>query len=649
MSLTIPHYRPDIDGLRAVAVLSVLLFHAFPQALPGGFVGVDIFFVISGYLISGILFKEAREGRFSVLQFYIRRARRLLPALLTVLAVVLVAGWLLMFPSEWRALGKHVLAGALFISNGALWQESGYFDSSSDLKPLLHLWSLAVEEQFYLVWPLALALVARRGARALTWVTGGGLLLSLAASVVLTPRNPTLAFYLPLTRFWELLAGSGLAIWQDHTRSEAGFGPPNPGLAHTLSLAGLACLVAALALLQPATPFPGYAAVLPVLGTTLLIAAGPQALVNRWVLAHRGAVLIGLISYPLYLWHWPVLVLARLWAEGDAVPTASLILLLGGAVGLAWLTYRFVELPVRDTHRHARAAADARNLWLLLLALGVIGIGAWQRRLPAHAEQFERVRQIDQAESDWLSIGDQTWVGGQPGVVLFVGDSHMQHYAPRIVEIMRTRQPEAHTVRLMALSGCAPVPGLNRRSVDCARFTDAAFRAMQDPAVVTIVLAASWKGFSVRPDYYRSDDPTHQPVTPLSDAAQWVIDGWRDRLSQLVQAGKHVVVVLSSPRGPLVEPKHLVHRHLWLWDEGLNGLRSQQALKAVVQDVDARVAAAARQAGAEVIDPFSDFCAGETCQVTRRDGSPIFMDDSHIRGSHALEQVHILDPYFFRH
>lgn len=640
------NYRPDIDGLRAVAVTSVLLFHAFPQALSGGYVGVDVFFVISGYLISSILIKETREGTFSILQFYVRRARRLFPALLTVLACTLLVGWILLFPGEWRALGKHALAGAVFLSNMALWQEAGYFDSSADLKPFLHLWSLAVEEQFYLIWPIVIFGASRSNKTApLKIATFAGIVLSLLASVWLTPRNPVLAFYLPLTRFWELLAGAWLAtLLNPPPRS-----PHQHLVRHTLSAVGLACLLSPMVIYSPATYFPGYAAALPVLGAALLTYAGPNAIVNRLVLSNPIAVKIGLISYPVYLWHWPILAFARIFVDNKELAPQILIGLLLLSVALGWTTYRIIESPWRSSlpRGHARALKEARSLWMGLLALGAIGMVVWQHGLASHSEELAIVRKIDQVESDWKTIADQTWVGGKPGTVLFVGDSHMQHYAPRISEVMRTQQAQAHSVRLITLSGCAPVPGLNRDSVDCAHFTNEAFQAMEDSRVITIVLAASWKGFSSRPDYYRADDPLRQHLNPLSDSSKWVLDNWANRLRALRLAGKHVVVVLSSPRGTLVEPRHFVARGLWHWTPVSQNWSNYDALKSIVRDVDQRVSAVAQQVGAEVVDPFAEFCRKEHCDISTPDGTPIFIDDSHIRASYALDQIHYLDRFFF--
>lgn len=206
-----PKYRPDIDGLRAVAILAVVLFHAFPGKMPGGFIGVDIFFVISGFLISTIIFSSLERDRFSLVEFYVRRIRRIFPALIVVLLTSLVVGWFTLFPDEYKQLGTHTAAGAAFIQNFILWRESGYFDNAAESKPLLHLWSLAVEEQFYIFWPLLLAFVWKRQWSFLKITAAIGLA-SFAANIYLMHRSPTAAFFLPISRFWELMVGGGLRI-----------------------------------------------------------------------------------------------------------------------------------------------------------------------------------------------------------------------------------------------------------------------------------------------------------------------------------------------------------------------------------------------------------------------------------------------------
>lgn len=337
MTTTSSQYRADIDGLRAIAVSTVLVYHAFPDALPGGFVGVDIFFAISGYLISGIILDSLHKDRFSLAHFYARRIRRIFPALTIVLASVLAAGWMWLYADDYARLGRHVAAGAAFMSNIELWNESSYFDLSADLKPLLHLWSLGIEEQFYLVWPLLLA-AAYRWRRGPIVATIGIGLASFAIAIVTVQTDRTAAFYAPWTRFWELLAGATLACatiervprrWRD-----------------PIAAAGLLMIAIAVAFIDRDRMFPGYWAMLPVGGACLLIAAGSDAWVNRQILSRRGMVWIGLISYPLYLWHWPLLSFAKI-VNARVPPASERAALLAASVILAWLTYRLAERPVR--------------------------------------------------------------------------------------------------------------------------------------------------------------------------------------------------------------------------------------------------------------------------------------------------------------
>ncbi|MFO0456883.1 MAG: acyltransferase family protein, partial [Alphaproteobacteria bacterium] len=299
-------YRADIDGLRALAVIAVMIFHAFPSSLKGGFVGVDIFFVISGYLISSIILRDLHAGEFSFAGFYARRIRRIFPALALVMFAVLAFGYFALLADEYMQLGKHVGAGAAFLSNVVLWREAGYFDNASETKPLLHLWSLAVEEQFYILWPALLYLCWRWRCSTLAvllTVTA----LSFAANLASLRYDLSLAFYSPFTRFWELSAGAVLA-YLNVTRPLM----LRPNLQNAMSWLGLALILAACFGLRKSLSFPGFWALLPVVGACLMIAAGAAAPVNRWLLARPWMVGIGLISYPLYLWHWPLLSLARI-------------------------------------------------------------------------------------------------------------------------------------------------------------------------------------------------------------------------------------------------------------------------------------------------------------------------------------------------
>jgi peptidoglycan/LPS O-acetylase OafA/YrhL len=334
------NYRPDIDGLRAIAVGAVLAFHTFPNIFKGGFVGVDVFFVISGFLISGIIVDDIEEDRFSYFDFYKRRIRRIFPALLTVIAATLIVGWYVLLPDEFRRVGKDLAAGAGFATNFILWGEAGYFDAASDTKPLLHLWSLAIEEQFYIVWPLVLGLV---------WKRQRGLLLaplsiasvSFAYNVFsIQQHHPDAAFYSPLSRFWELMLGGVLAyLVRQKTHWLSGF--RGQRCAVGLLLIGLSVFI-----LNRATAFPGFWALLPTLGAFLVISAGSYNWISRYVLGNPVMVGVGLISYPLYLWHWPILVFAKI-VKGRLLTPGDRAMVIIASVALAFLTYRFIERPLR--------------------------------------------------------------------------------------------------------------------------------------------------------------------------------------------------------------------------------------------------------------------------------------------------------------
>lgn len=614
-----------------------MLFHAFPDLVPGGYVGVDIFFVISGFLITGILLKEVQQGRFSILGFYVRRARRLFPALSVVLLAVLLFGWFSLLPGEYALQGKHVLAGAGFVSNIVFWREAGYFDVNSELKPLLHLWSLGVEEQYYLVWPLLVFLLARKMKVAL-WATLSLAVASFALNAVLIGPQPALTFFLPVTRFWELLVGGLLAFLKDR---------PWPNRQRqAFSLGGVLLIAAALFLYDRQTWFPGWAASLPVAGTALVIAAGPAVWLNQRLLSNQPVVWVGLISYPLYLWHWPLFAYARLVQGGtmSAGVGASLSLL---AIGLAWLTYRFIEQPFRRPIPAAVARREAGRLWLATIALGISGLVAWLAWLEPRSAANDMVRAVSAAQADWHDVANGRMAGDSPERVLFIGDSHMQQYLPRIEALVKARRAPVYTVEFKTESGCAPLRGIERRSGACSPFVTEAFAMAGDPAVRTVIIASSWYGFSTRDDYYRLDADTRQPIRPFAAGNRWIFDRWADDIRQLVQAGKRVVIIASSPRGPLADPMRRIDRGLFSWRVAPMVPSSRTELYAVVADVDLQIRESARDGGAEIVDPFDWLCDAETCALATGEGVPIYMDKTHLRASFVRDNLAMLDRYVY--
>lgn len=352
------NYRPDIDGLRAVAVLAVVGYHFFPEYIPSGFVGVDIFFVISGFLIAGIILDDLAENKFSFRKFYARRIRRLFPALALVLLFTLALGWLFLFPEEFQALGKHVAGGAGFISNILYWRESGYFDADVGTKPLLHLWSLGIEEQFYLFFPTLLFLFWKKGFRG-TLVIALLLFASLKYNFYLETEDRTEDFYSPLTRFWELLIGALLAstsrspasFWLARMRSALNHANDTGSLFKIFfSITGFMMIAFSLLAFKNPPVWPGHLAIFPSLGAALILASGMNSFLNRHILGNPLAVAIGLISYPLYLWHWPIISYLYILSSGQPEPfikIAGLVM----ALALAWLTYNFIEIPMRFGRR----------------------------------------------------------------------------------------------------------------------------------------------------------------------------------------------------------------------------------------------------------------------------------------------------------
>ena len=377
-------YRTEIDGLRAFAVLSVLVFHAFPNWLKGGFIGVDVFFVISGFLITSNIFENLSTGQFSFTDFFGRRIRRIFPALILVMACSLVFGWFALLADEFAQIGKHIASGATFIANFILVDESGYFDNAAETKPMLHLWSLAVEEQFYIVWPLVLWLAWKVKCNLLI-ITILVAVISFYLNLHFVNSHPTETFFWPVGRIWELLSGSILAwlllykadvlarfkLWVDKFVVRIIFfkqvQADGSTISNLISFFGLLLLAYGVIRIDESFSFPSIWALIPVLGAVLIIASGSKAWLNRFFLMNPIAVWFGLISYPLYLWHWPILsYLQILSGEMPAVELRIFGVLL--SVFLSWATYFFLE-------RNFRAKQlSFKRLLLLILGISLVGL-----------------------------------------------------------------------------------------------------------------------------------------------------------------------------------------------------------------------------------------------------------------------------------
>jgi peptidoglycan/LPS O-acetylase OafA/YrhL len=636
-------YRPDIDGLRAIAVTAVLGFHAFPTALPGGFTGVDIFFVISGFLISGIILYELHTDSFTFAQFYARRIRRIFPALALVLAATLIFGWWALSPFDYNQLGAQVAAGAGFVSNILLWQESGYFDTDAALKPLLHLWSLGVEEQYYLVWPLLLCLFERHLQRIFWLIVAIGVA-SFLLNVAAVGRFPAAAFYLPVTRFWELMLGSGIAYLQ-WSSAQRGSGQSSSLSLNLLSLAGAGLLVLALVLVKDGRDFPGWWALLPTAGAVALIRSGPDAWLNRHILASRPFVYVGLISYPLYLWHWPILTFARILNDGALPPVGIRIGALALAAVLAWATYELVETPIRRMVRGPAAPRAASVAVTFVGVLAICGLLVSGSFIQARSEAVPHLAEISAAYSDWHYRGDRTIPGATPEAVLFFGDSHMQQFLPRIEALAQNSHTSRRTVIFRTRAGCAPVPGIERRGYGCDEFVDETLALASKPEIRSIIISASWAGFADRTDYYKSGHVWGEPLKILTPGTEWILDGFEAAVGQLVSAGKQVVIVLSSPFGKQFDPREMARREGLSYQVQLTAAVPRSDVISASAAVDQRLIEIAKRVHAEILDPRDTLCGADICPTVDANGNPLLKDDSHLRSSFVSTRFNAFDRY----
>ena len=500
----------------------VLNFHAFPDAVPGGFVGVDVFFVISGFLITGLIARELDVGRFSLIEFYNRRIRRIFPALIVVLAVTLALGWFWMLPQAFAQLGSDSFASAAFLANIALLLQSGYFDVESARKPLLHLWSLGIEEQFYLFWPLLLMVAARlrMSILALAAVLG---IASFLLNVAWIGANPVATFYLPFTRAFELLAGAVLACgWNNFNQS----GTASDRRAWT----GVALIAASVAMLDSHSAFPGWWAVLPVAGSTLLLSA-PAAWVNRVLLASPPMVWIGLISYPLYLWHWPLLVFGGIIKFGPlTLPERELILLASGL--LAWATYRFVEIPFRfgRPSRRKMFGLGAGMAMIALAGFAVVWGRGFDSRLPPEIRAMASVRTesfrwrfgeclLDLAKQ--TGFADACVERDRRPLVLVWGDSTAGALLPGLRKAQETR---GFAIAQLTSNSCIPALGADIPSTpNCRAMNDKVFSLVRQIKPDIVLLHGTWEKHldNVAETVAALKKETDARVVVLGDVPSW--------------------------------------------------------------------------------------------------------------------------------
>ena len=646
-------YRADIDGLRAVAVLPVVFYHAGFPGPSGGFIGVDVFFVISGFLITSIVASEIAAGRFSLISFYERRARRILPALTGVILASFAIGWFVLLPSEMKSLGQSAFATAFFLSNVFFTMTLDYFTQAAEFTPLLHTWSLAVEEQFYLFFPpLLVFLFGRRWWRPF-WIVAGLSFLSFAAAVVVLPLKPDWVFYLIFFRAWELGAGAMLALASQR--------PPQKRVAReVLALAGLAAILVPVFTLGSSTPFPAAAALPPVIGATILIWVGAQGggSVVTTLLAQRTLVWVGLISYSLYLWHWPILSFLRIVLGTTDLPMTISIAAVILSVAVAWLSFRFVEGPfrvhsTRGFRQRSIFAASALSLatvmgvgWMLHVSNGL------PLRLPATVTSIaaftddKNARRVDcfgRPPSEGLcSIGTLP-VEGDRVDFLFWGDSHADAFMPGVD---RAAGLVGQNGFFAARSACPPILGIQRLSNGqaCTMFNESTWTWLDGRTdIPLVILGARWTlsvegtryrgetGINVRLEWTGSPEmhPNHSYNAALVEA------GLNETVSKILATGRSVVLLGPVPEVGRNVPYAFARKSLlgWTSDPLLTRLeyearagRTERILMRIAESND----------GVRYV-PLSDlFCDAQRCHTKDADGWPLYVDDDHISQTAAL-------------
>ncbi len=659
-------YRGDIDGLRAIAVLAVVLYH-FGLPLSGGFVGVDIFFVISGFLIGGILWREYDgTGRISLKNFYIRRLRRLAPAFFAMLAGTAVFGWLILLPFEYREFGKAVIASTVYLSNLLFYRQAGYFDTASEDKPLLHTWSLAVEEQFYIFLPLVLIALARWrwGLLAALIATWGA---SLAACILITPLSHTATFYLFPFRAWELLSGVLLAIW-GHETGYKWRGHP------ALSSVGLVMVGASLWFIPAGPVFPGLLAIPPVLGAVLLLSSGAGANPVNRLLTLPQMRLIGLISYSLYLWHWPVYTLSDYLRGGHSGPVeATLWMIL--AFGLAWLSWRFVEQPVRHARRLRGPTVFTGMALSSIAALAFGGYLFVKDGVPTRFGPEARVHIA--ATGDFLQDWSRCYIAedlpldglevcpigpeGDPRVLVW-GDSHVR----AMKEGLDLAAHEASVPGIIIWrAGCPPLFDIRKvesaaTSAEDTACTQANMQIKQAlmrlSSIESVLLIGRWSyyatGQGLGPNAHDriALHPTEPPLSTEIGQARLLTRAATETVVELSRRVDRVFVLRQPPEIPLYDSRDAAREAA---HAGLPLAAPLVTVPTVARDAivlrgalsDAPWLPQAEAGAITFLDTWPYFCTDRTCSAIRQDQGQYF-DNNHLTNSAALRIREVLRPVF---
>lgn len=655
-------YRPEIDGLRAIAVLSVILFHSDISLFSGGYVGVDVFFVISGYLITKILYREIQNNSFSILSFYERRIKRIFPALFLMLCVAAAIAYYILLPREFRDFKSSLIASVAFYSNYYFMQDVGYFANPPVSEPLLHTWSLAVEEQFYVVFPVYLFIVFKLFKKNLTQIiTFTLLILSLIYSIKLVDVAPTDAFYSPFARAWELLVGSVLALYFDKFRNS-----PNKILVNILSVIGIIMVVYSILLYSASTQFPGATAIIPVLGTVLLLFTGSHHgnIVGK-LLSTAPFRFTGLISYSLYLWHWPVLVFYKIYMFGDFGPYDKL-LALALIFLLSYLSWRYIEVPFRKgiLFYDKQFVFSLRTVLLVLplLFLIIFSFTMKQEKLPKELRNiFYLKNETEIVPTDCFRLTKREKLGfrgcriGEPGAKISTfavwGDSHAQAL---LAGIDLSAKNHHVTGTYVGRGGCLSLLGVERTGQSfemCDDVADSFLLYLQEhPEIETVILASRWAVYAMGTRYSFEEggeifikDKLTRNVS-LEENQHVFTRGFQRTLDKISALGKNIVIVTQVPenkrniRKGMVRMK-LLNKEIDFRTRTEDYYTRQQIVNKLIESNTAKY-------HLDVINPESEICDETYCHVIYGDNKLIYHDTNHITRSFSYKLSALFDNQF---
>lgn len=636
------NYRQEVDGLRGLAVLSVIFFHAGFEIFSGGFVGVDIFFVISGYLITSIILTERQNGTFSLVSFYERRLRRILPALFCVMLASTVVAWIFLLPEEMKSFSQSIVATSLYLSNVFFWKTSGYFDASADIKPLLHTWSLSIEEQYYLIFPVFLIFIWKFRIYWALLILAILTILSISAIEILP--NST-AFYLLPTRCWELLLGAFVAIYfiirSENTTN-------HHHLKEVAGCIGMGMLIFSVFAFDKHTPFPGLYTLVPTVGTALVILCSSKETITGKLLSNSILVWIGLVSYSAYLWHQPLFAFARI-ERAEDLDYSSYMTMIVIIFLLAYLSWKYVETPFRnkETFNRRQIFVYSASISVAFIAFGLIGtISNGYSKVRFSHDELETLASFERSPLRLCSYDDCGLDKANKEDWILIGDSNAYHFSDLLNQVINQK---GKTLYNLAKGGCLPAIGFERKDQlqefnrDCnEHYLKVRNYALNESSPKNILISAAW-GYYVYGDSYPQTDgfkkffdtqayPIGINIANEKARAEYVIKAIKDEVSAYSKTGKNVFLIYPMPFLKSEIPQN--HTRInWedLYPYELFVKRNEQLLEAF-KELESLP-------NVKVFKPDTIICSGEPNRVcvSRVEGQSLYNDRSHLSNFGAKE------------